>query len=177
MDYQSLEQNITDVIAEQQIKLGYRSEVVRLYYPLSSLNHLLGLACDVLQMEQALRAFCTYVQTRLGAVGVTHEDERFCFAIPPEGVDYIHRLGGNQQFLKELIATVGRHGVTMQEIEKIFQRYSACVHVERVHNGEFDWLLYFEDGVPDSYLYCFKDEGAHIIYHRFTADDYKDFGF
>ena len=46
---------------------------------------------------------------------------------------------------------------------------------------------FFED-IPDPYLkenkagnrphyYCFKDEGCHIIYHRFLKEDYEDFGF
>ena len=26
----------------------------------------------------------------------------------------------------------------------------------------------------DPYYYCFKDEGFHIIYHRFLPEDYKD---
>ena len=29
----------------------------------------------------------------------------------------------------------------------------------------------------DSYIYCFKDEGCHIIYHRFLPEDYADFAF
>ena len=37
--YQKLENSLTDVIAEEQAKLGYRKEAIRLYYPLGSLNH------------------------------------------------------------------------------------------------------------------------------------------
>ena len=33
----------------------------------------------------------------------------------------------------------------------------------------------FKNGVPDDYRYCLTDEGCHIIYHRFTAEDYFDF--
>ncbi len=40
-NYGNLEQNIIDVIAEQQAKLGYLKETVRLYYPADSLKHLL----------------------------------------------------------------------------------------------------------------------------------------
>lgn len=39
MDFARLEKNIIDVIKEEQAKLGYRKEKIRLYYPLSSLNH------------------------------------------------------------------------------------------------------------------------------------------
>ena len=42
MNYEKLEKNIVDVIKEQQAKLGYMREKVRLYYPLSSLNHFFG---------------------------------------------------------------------------------------------------------------------------------------
>ena len=42
MDFSRLEKNISDVIKEQQAKLGYMREKVRLYYPLNSLNHFFG---------------------------------------------------------------------------------------------------------------------------------------
>ena len=42
MNYAKLEKNIIDVIKEQQAKLGYIKEKVRLYYPLNSLNHFFG---------------------------------------------------------------------------------------------------------------------------------------
>lgn len=40
--YHRLENSIIDVIKEEQAKLGYRKEEIRLYYPLSSLDHFLG---------------------------------------------------------------------------------------------------------------------------------------
>ena len=43
-------------------------------------------------------------------------------------------------------------------------------------NGEFDIMMRFDDG-SDPYYYCFKDEGCHIIYHRFLPEDYADFEF
>ena len=36
MRFEKLEQNIIDMIKEEQAKLGYRKESIRLYYPLSS---------------------------------------------------------------------------------------------------------------------------------------------
>ena len=38
VDFTRLEKNIIEVIQEEQIKLGYRSELIRLYYPITSLN-------------------------------------------------------------------------------------------------------------------------------------------
>lgn len=40
--YQRLEENLADLIAEEQAKLGYRKEPVRFYYPLTSLGHFFG---------------------------------------------------------------------------------------------------------------------------------------
>lgn len=36
--YQKLMDNLCDIVAEEQAKLGYMKEPIRLYYPLSSLN-------------------------------------------------------------------------------------------------------------------------------------------
>lgn len=42
---------------------------------------------------------------------------------------------------------------------------------------KFDRLIRFADNSKDPYYYCFKDEGCHIIYHRFLPEDYADFDF
>lgn len=36
MGFERLEQSLVDVIKEEQAKLGFREENIRLYYPLSS---------------------------------------------------------------------------------------------------------------------------------------------
>lgn len=37
--YARLAKSLIDIVKEQQAKLGYRNEIVRLYYPLSTLRH------------------------------------------------------------------------------------------------------------------------------------------
>ena len=37
--YQKLMDNLCDIVAEEQAKLGYMKEPIRLFYPFSSLNH------------------------------------------------------------------------------------------------------------------------------------------
>jgi hypothetical protein len=177
LDFSKLEQNICDVIKEDQIKLGYRKEVIRLYYPISSLNHFLKSELDIAQMREALEQFCGTVLDKLGEIEISNEGERFCFCFPAEASEYIHTHTPQTGFLYDFIAAVSRHGVTIDEIIRLFKTYSDCVHVEKVANGEFDYLVYFEDGQPDAFRYCLTDEGCHVIYHRFTVEDYEDFQF
>ena len=177
MSYNKLEQNLTDLILEEQAKLGYKKERIRLYYPLSSLNHILHAAFDSEEMERHLLAFPEQVKDRLGLVDISRSGDRFCFSIPEEGTEYVHEHQSESPFISELVQTVSRHGCTMQEILEVFRRYSPAVHAESVSHGEFDYLVYFEDGRPDGYLYCFALEPGHIIYHRFLPEDYRDFGF
>ena len=80
------------------------------------------------------------------------------------------------EFIKALIELVGRHGCTIEEIKQLFHSYSDKIITEPMDNEEFDVMIRFDDG-SDPYYYCFKDEGCHIIYHRFLPEDYADFGF
>ena len=57
-----------------------------------------------------------------------------------------------------------------------WKNYDHKIVAEPMDNGEFDRMIRFEEG-EDKYYYCFKDEGCHIIYHRFLPEDYADFGF
>ena len=66
MDFARLEKNIIDVIKEEQAKLGYRKEKIRLYYPLSSLNHFFQLDVDETGMQEKLSRFSEYEEGKLG---------------------------------------------------------------------------------------------------------------
>ena len=52
--YKKLLKNLIDVIKEDHAKLGFRKEKIRLYYPLSSLNHFFGTSDDADQMQERL---------------------------------------------------------------------------------------------------------------------------
>lgn len=177
MDFERLKQNLTDVIKEEQLKLGYRPEVIRLYYPLSSVNHFLGGQYSADQATALLSEFCGEVREQLGEIEVSSSGGRFCFAIPEKGAAYVHEHTGDNEFIKKLIAVVQKHGCTMDDVMDVFRSVSDRVHAEKLDNGEFDWLIYFEDGMPDGYYYCFTSDGHHTMYHRFLPEDYADFGF
>ena len=81
------------------------------------------------------------------------------------------------EFIHQLVELVGKHGCTMNEILDLFHTYSENIITEEMNNGEFDRLIRFADNSEDPYYYCFKDEGCHIIYHRFLPEDYADFDF
>ena len=69
------------------------------------------------------------------------------------------------------------HGIKRADILGMFQRESDGIRVGDMDNGEFDFWVRFPEGAEDEYYYCFKDEGCHMIYHRFLPEDYADFGF
>ena len=177
MEFSRLEKSITDIIKEEQAKLGYKKEKIRLYYPLSSLNHFFQVEGDVTGMLEKLNWFPEYTQERMGNVEVTNDGERFCFHIPEEGVEYVHNHMEENEFIKELVELLQNHDCTMNQIFDLFRSRSEKVHIEKMNSDEFDYMVYFEDDEKDEYRYCFKDEGCHIIYHRFLPEDYEDFGF
>ncbi len=176
-NFKALENNIIDVIKEEQIKLGYKSETIRLYYPMESVNHLLATEFTLEELPAVLDQFCTYVSMRLGKVEQSNKDTRFCFLIPPSGVTYVHKEVEDRHFLREFIETIREHNCTLEKLLDVFRRYSDKVVCEETKHGEFDYLVYFEQEQPDAFLYCIKFEGSHAIYHRFTKADYDSFGF
>ena len=177
MEYSKLEKNMIEVLKEEQAKLGYRSEKMRLYYPLQSLNRFLGTNFSPEEMQAELRGFSLWAKERLGDIEVSRNKESFCFLLPPQASDFVHGHMGDAEFICDLVRTVSRHGATLEEVLGQFYRHSDHVHVEKAAHGEFDYLVYFEDGKPDAFRYCITEEGGHITYHRFTEEDYLDFAF
>ena len=174
MNTEKLEKNIIEMLKEEQIKLGYCSESVRLYYPLESLNRLLDIDLEAPGMQEALKAFAALERERLGDITVSHKGDRFCLVIPPEGSDYVHSLIGEDEFLVRFVEKMRNHPSSIREVLDVFQTYSGHVRFEKAEGQDFDYLLFFEDGDPDDFYYCITDEGDHLIYHRFTKGDFED---
>ena len=205
LDYSNLERSLIDVIKEEQAKLGYYREDIRLYYPLSSLNHFLGTDVNADKMQKILEGtgenidetrnivegkeagsataepivagMNATLSDKLGMVEVSHRGDRFCFHILPEGVEYVHENTKENEFIRELVNLVAKHGCTINQIYELFTARSDRVGREKMDNGEFDERIWFEDDADDPYYYCFKQEGGHMIYHRFLPEDYEDFEF
>lgn len=174
--YKRLEESLTDLVAEEQAKLGYRKEEIRLYYPLSTLNHFFEAHFTAEEMQEALSGFSDASCERMGKTTVTHKAERFCFHLSPEASEYVHEQKARNEFIEQLVALLGRHDTTLEQVTAFFKSWDETCEAEPVNNGEFDILIKFH-GRDDRYYYCFKDEGCHIIYHRFLPEDYEDFGF
>ena len=178
--YDNLQHNLIDLIREEEAKLGYRKENIRLYYPLSSLCHMFG--CDVRDTsysdmvkllegdDEDFRQY-TYI---LGGVTFSNKKDRFCFEINENGVEYIHNNTDENEFIRKLVDLIRSHSTSMKDIITFFKDSYDGITIEYIKDGEFDVLIKFEDKADDRYYYCFKDEGCHIIYHRFLPEDYVD---
>ena len=178
MMYHRLENSIIDVIKEEQAKLGYRKEEIRLYYPLSSLDHFFGTSADAEEMKNDPdRIWCIYKGKTWGMYWSLIKGESLLFPYTEQGAEYVHEHMKPNEFIRELVELVGKHGCTMQQVKDLFLSKGKQVQMEPMDNGEFDLMIRFEGDGEDPYYYCFKDEGCHIIYHRFLPEDYADFGF
>ena len=177
MGFRRLEENLIDLVKEQQAKLGFRPEVIRLYYPVSTLNHFFGSEDTAEEMKVRLNGFGAHMTETLGEVRVTAKGDRFCFLIPETGSVYVHENMKENEFIKVLIELVQQHGCTKEKLLDLFNSYWDKTECQEMDNGEFDFYIRFVDKADDTYYYCFKDEGCHIIYHRFLPEDYADFDF
>ena len=177
LNYAALRRNLIALIQEFQVKLGDTREPIGLYYPAESLNRLLGADLDAAGLRAALDGFVDVARDTLGEVTATDEGGMICLRVPAEGVAYVRNSLPAPAFLRDFIAAITRHGLTLDELRAVFQAHSRDVRVERIDSDEFDYLLYFGDGVPDDFRYCVKFEGPHAIYHRFTPGDYQALGF
>lgn len=177
MNIEKLEKNLRDLILEEQVKLGYRKELLRLYYPLSSLNHLLETDCTEEEMLERMKEFSEATRAHFGGITASSKQERFCIQIPPEGVEYVHEHQEEDDFLVKFIETIARHGCTLKDVETLFAHYSDQVFEGSYAGDDFDYLFYFRDSKPNDYRYCITFEGCHVIYHRFTPEDYVDYDF
>lgn len=166
--------NVIDQMKEAQLKLGYVKETVRLYYPVASLNSLLGTGCTSAAEMAALLHHTFQKETVLGVLQFHTHADRIEIGIPPEGAEYVHRNVETPLFLKDLIGLfAARHSCTLEEIQEVFGRYGRFVCEKMPEGSDFDYVMYFAAQEKiDEYYYCIKMEMGHTIYHRFVKNDY-----
>ena len=97
-EFEALKDNILDAIIEQQAKLGYRKEPIRLYYPLSSLNHFFNTTVDSEELQRMLSEFPVYTKEQCGTISATHKNDRFCFTVSEEVSEYVHNNKAQNTF-------------------------------------------------------------------------------
>lgn len=142
MNLEALEKDICYVIKEEQIKLGFRKESISLYYPLSSLNSILETKCDTEEMLQVLDEFKIKSRAEFGDIDVSVKGERFCIKLPDTASEYVNNTTEKTGFLYDLIATVSRHGITIEDVKKVFEGYSSHVHFEKLNACYSRWMRY-----------------------------------
>lgn len=174
MRIQPLLTDITDQLKEAQIKLGFGPSTVKLYYHPASLAVLTGeRASDVPAMAAALAQEPAFSSSPLGQLAFQPHEDRVEITIPQEGVQYVHEQVEASPFLQALTGMfAGHHHASMEDVLKLFDQQNApYVHRIMPDGGEFDCVLYFPEGQPDSYCYFFKEEMGHLSYHRFRPED------
>ena len=78
MNEQKLIQNVIEQIKEAQLKLGAEKEVIRLYFPMASMNAILGTNyTDEQEMLAALRTNTVFDTTVLGRLKFFIHEGRF----------------------------------------------------------------------------------------------------
>lgn len=175
VNYEALKRNMIYVIKESQIKLGYSRNAVTLNYPVDSLNRFFETSFSEEEMTRALKGFCEYANPGLGEIKISRYEGQFGLTVSAEGVAYVHERVEDSGFLTELIAHITdiSERVTIESILEIFKKYSDKIVCEAADNEEFNYVVYFGDGKPDDFIYCFDVHLNHATYHRLTPGDYK----
>ena len=131
--YARLAKSLIDIVKEQQAKLGYRKEIVRLYYPLSTLRHFFEcagadykIATGMISEQQMLEILAPnnlpkQLTATIGEIKATAKNERFCIEIPPEGSEYVHENTADNEFISELIALVGTRTYNLSLTSEVLQ--------------------------------------------------------
>jgi len=165
-----------DQIKEAQLKLGYAKETVRLYYPVSSINAMLGTKIGTAgEMAAFLEEHCSSGHQMPGRLKFLVHEGRIEISIPPEGAAFVHAHVPKPEFLADMIDLFWKnHHCTLEDIQKVFEKYSRDYICKKMpEKSDFDYVLYFKDAGIDRYYYCVKEEMGHTIYHRFTKEDYE----
>lgn len=181
MKTEALQKHIYDTVKEWQMKIGYREENMKLYYPDVSLKGLLGLDrdADTEQLDEALALFAGAMQPQLGKICISCDEkkERYCLDVPAKGVAYIAKEVPDSVFLKEFLKVITSPGSTLKDVRACFAGYADRQKItycesDRTADG-LGHVFYFEGHLEDEYIYCVESDDFGLTYHRFDREDYE----
>ncbi|MFU0827404.1 MAG: DUF based on E rectale Gene description [Lachnoclostridium sp.] len=170
-----LEENIETTIYEGLLKLGFeKNDSFSIYYDLDLLSYLLGVTfATEEECLKYLQNFIIFVKDRLPDIKISLEGKRFKFTVMEDGIAYIYKKNKDNHFLKELIETVKTHSFNLDDILKIFGKYSKEYVCEEINNSEFQYVIYFKDSTLDKFKYCFTFDQMGGYYHRLLDFSYN----
>ena len=167
-----LERNLIDNILESEIKLGCADTSISFYYPITLLTELLE--CDADGLDLAIAEFRQHAQNHLGRIvfeELSGEKGRYAVTIPACGTSWVHDNYQPSEFMKEFIREINRPENTLDEIVKLFRKYSHEVDIKKVSDEE--WAIAFLDESVDPYVYHIEQNVFGLEYHRFTKKSYE----
>lgn len=179
MKTETLEKHIFDTIKEWQMKIGYREESMKLYYPDISLIELLELESETTkeQLNQALEDFCIAENEKLGEIVISNAKDRYCIDVPVKGCSYIAKNVPDFAFLKDFLGVITTPGNTLEHVRACFDSYARennaqYVEMDRREEG-LGYVFFFDRKELDEYVYCIEADEFGLTYHRFTKTDYE----
>lgn len=179
MHTEQLERHIIDTIKEWQMKIGYKEENMRLYYPDVSLIGMLELPEGTTEKElkKNLAVFTEIVSERLGQIEISNVGDRYCLNVPVEGCRYISENVPDSELLKNLLVVLNRRENDMDQVRRVFEDYATehqgtCVEEDHESEG-LGLVFYYTSEEADPYVYCMEQDDFGITYHRFSRSDYN----
>lgn len=166
--------DIVNQIKESQIKLGYVPESVQLFYKKDGLESRLGRPVGSLRETAAmLAASDLFANSPLGTVEFAPSKGRLCVTVSPEGARYVHENVPASDFLVALIGLFGCGAHPgRDEVLELFAQFGSYQLADAPAGADFDYRVSFDDPSVDPHVYCFKQEGSLLTYHRLTQEDY-----
>ena len=172
--FAELEANLEAMLHESMVKIGYmKGKPVGVYYTEDLLCHLLGIPTgDRQEASSLLTQFADDSEELWGRISFEYANRRYKLTVPAKGLDYVYQRNKDKHFLEELINTLKKPDITIDDVTKVFKKYSDNVISEKSNNDEFEYAVHFADKRIDAFIYCFSFDEMGQYYHRFTEYDY-----
>lgn len=161
------------VLAEYELKVGFLENKTVLYYKLESLNNILNKNYSCKEMLNYLNSLKSENNSLLKNVLFDYDNkEIFTIIIDIDLIKYVHNNIQNFSFLNDLLDIIKLSNIDINDIKKIFYKYSNNCCFEQVFNKNYDYYAYFIDDIPDNFVYCFHKEANMYEFHRFIKSDF-----
>jgi len=161
MDGKILFSRVVDTVQETNLKIGDVFGSISLYYPYEGD---FGRLRD--EFKEASVDFPDLILEEL--------PQRVRAIVPEKDCSRISKMPVRAT-IRDMVGIINGHPSIDEFRKSIIDLYPKAKIYDSVY-PEFDWLLIFPEDVDED-VYCLTEEMGQITYHRYSKDEFSDFGF
>lgn len=168
----AFENGLRFTVEEMCCKMGIVLPGCTVNYPSNSLMRIFCIKNEA-DLCRVISAFCKTFSAAYGETTAAPSENGWSFTLSAQAVANVMHSPIGGAFLQDVCSMNSNCHASIEQWKAVFDQHGDAA-LQRAEDAEYDWILYYPSQKPVSFVYCFKQAGKHLSYHRLEREDFEE---